>query len=102
MNKKRNRKYKINLKRVTLNVIILLAIFMIYNIFTSNIFGKKELKTRELTVASQDTLWNISSKICKDNSSLNIQEVINDIKEINGLENCNIVAGDILAIPVYD
>lgn len=99
---KRTRKYRIDIKRVTINVLILLAIFMMYNVFTSNIFGKRELKTKEITIASQDTLWNISSKICKENSSLNIQEVINDIKEINGLKDSNIAIGDVLSIPIYE
>lgn len=99
---KRTRKYRIDIKRVTINVLILLAIFMMYNVFTSNIFGKGELKTKEITIASQDTLWNISSKICKENSSLNIQEVINDIKEINGLKDSNIAIGDVLSIPIYE
>ena len=99
---KKARKYKINIKRISINILIILTIFMIYNIFTSNIFGKKELKTENITIAAHDTLWNISSNICKSNSSLNVQEVINDIKEINGLENNNIVAGHTLAIPIYE
>ena len=99
---KRNRKYIINRTKIVRNILFLLALFIIFNIFTSQIFGKKELKTAEITIKNGDTLWGISSNICKKDSSLNIQEVIYDIKEINSLESSNIVVGSSIYIPIYN
>ena len=99
---KRVKKYRINGKRVIRNILFLLLIFIIFNMLTSQIFGKKDLKTTSITVKTGDTLWGISKNICKTDSSLNVQEVIYDIKEINGLDSNEIVAGKSLYIPVYN
>ncbi len=99
---KRVKKYRINGKRVIRNILFLLLIFIIFNMLTSQIFGKKDLKTTSITVKSGDTLWGISKKICKTDSSLNIQEVIYDIKEINGLDSNEIINGSSIYIPVYN
>lgn len=99
---KRSKVYRINGKRLFVNILFILSLFIIFNILTSQIFGKKELKTTDITVKSGDTLWGISSNICKDDSSLNIQEVIYDIKEINGLDSNEIVTGSSIYVPVYN
>jgi hypothetical protein len=99
---KRVKKYRINAKRMFLNILFVLSMFVLFNIFTSNIFGKKEIKTVDITVKSGDTLWGISSNICKEDSSLNIQEVIYDIKEINNLTSSEIIEGKIIQVPIYN
>ena len=61
------------------------------------------MKTTSITIKSGDTLWGISKRICNNDSSLNIQEVIYDIKEINidaftrlrNLENIKVAFGNI-------
>ena len=98
---KKARKYKVNVKRMIGNILFVLIIFAIFNILTSTIFGKGEFKTTSITVKSGDTLWGISKKICNNDSSLNIQEVIYDIKEINGLNSNEIKNGETLQIPIY-
>ena len=99
---KRAKKYKINGNRIIRNILFLLLIFIIFNMLTSTIFGKKDLKTTSITIKSGDTLWGISSNICNEDSSLNIQEVIYDIKEINGLDTNEIITGSLLYVPVYN
>ena len=99
---KRAKKYRINGKRIVRNILFLLIVFIIFNILTSTIFGKRDLKTTSITVKSGDTLWGISSNICDENSSLNIQEVIYDIKEINRLDSNEIIKDEIIQIPIYE
>lgn len=99
---KRAKRYKINGKRVIRNILFLLLVFIIFNMLTSTIFGKKDLKTTSITVKSGDTLWGISKKICNNDTSLNIQEVIYDIKEMNGLDSNEIITGSSIYVPVYN
>jgi len=99
---KRGKKYKINGKKIIRNILFLLIVFIIFNILTSQIFGKRDFKTTSITVKSGDTLWGISSNICNKNSSLNIQEVIYDIKEINGLNSNEIITGTSIYVPIYN
>jgi len=99
---KRVKKYRINAKRMFLNILFVLGLFVLFNIFTSQIFGKKDIQTIDITVKSGDTLWGISSNICKNDSSLNIQEVIYDIKEINNLTSSEIIEGKIIQVPIYN
>lgn len=98
---KRAKRYKINGYKIIRNILFLLVVFIIFNMLTSTIFGKKDLKTTSITVKTGDTLWGISKNICSKNSSLNIQEVIYDIKEINGLDSNEIINGETLQIPIY-
>ncbi len=99
---KKTKVYKINSKKIVINILFLLVIFIIFNLLTSSILGKKEIKTTDIEIKSGDTLWGISKSICEKDSSLNIQEVIYDIKEINDLDNNNIVEGNVLYIPIYE
>ena len=99
---KRAKRYKLNGKKIIRNILFLLVVFMLFNMLTSTIFGKKDLKTTSITVKSGDTLWGISKKICSNDTSLNIQEVIYDIKEINGLDSNEIITGSSLYVPVYN
>ena len=99
---KKAKRYKINGEKIIRNILFLLIVFVIFNMLTSTIFGKKTLMTTSITVKTGDTLWSISKKICNKDSSLNIQEVIYDIKEINGLDSNEIVAVKSLYIPVYN
>jgi len=98
---KKSKRYKVNGKRLFVNILFVLGLFIIFNILTSQIFGKKEIKTTDITIKSGDTLWGISSNICKEDSSLNIQEVIYDIKEINNLTSSDIIEGNVIQVPVY-
>lgn len=99
---KRAKVYRVDVKRLFMNILFVLSLFILFNIFTSQIFGKKEIETIDLTIKSGDTLWGISSNICKDDSSLNIQEVIYDIKEINNLTSSDIIEGKVIQVPIYN
>jgi len=99
---KRTKRYKINGNKIIRNILFLLVVFIIFNMLTSTIFGKRDLKTTNITVKSGDTLWGISKNICSKDSSLNIQEVIYDIKEINGLDSNEIITDSSLYVPVYN
>ena len=63
--------------------------------------GKREKFVKAITIESGDTLWDIASDLCKNNENLNIQNVVIDIKKINGLNNSDIYVGQQLSIPIY-
>ncbi|MDD2627324.1 MAG: LysM peptidoglycan-binding domain-containing protein [Clostridia bacterium] len=99
---KKVKKYKVNGNRLMFNIIFLLAVLFLFNILTSQIFGKYNQETKEIIVSSRDTLWGISNNICKKDSSLNVQQVVHDIKKVNNLSSSNIIEGQILQVPIYE
>lgn len=98
--RKRNKKIIIK-KRFVTNIALIFAVILISNIAFNGVSGKKEYKTSSITINSNDTLWNIARKICKENTNLNINKVIYEIKEINNMETSNISVGQSLEIPIY-
>ncbi len=99
---KKVKKYKVNGNRLMFNVIFLLAVLFLFNILTSQIFGKYNQDTKEIIVSNRDTLWGISNNICDKDSSLNVQQVVYDIKKINNLSSSNIIVGQTLQVPIYE
>lgn len=53
----------------------------------------------QVEIAEGDTLWHIAERTLPERTD--IREYIRQIREINGLENSNIRAGQKLFIPVY-
>ena len=98
---KRNKRIKINLQKLLSNISVLFVVIMITVILTSNVSAKKEFITTQITVDSSDTLWSIAGSLSKKDSNLNIQQVIYDIQEVNGLKNSDIYIGQVLEIPIY-
>ena len=97
------KKYSINIKRVLINICILLVMFLIFNFISNFTFGNRHINTENIVVNNNDTLWNIASCICESSSEqLNIQNVVIQIKNINGLKDSNIFYGQVLEIPVYN
>ena len=105
-----NRKY-INIKKRSNKIIrenkvnilvVFVVLFFVFLISTNFSFGKNELRTKEIIVSENDTIWNISKDICNNsNDDLNIQFVVNKIKKINNLSNSDIYAGQVIKIPIY-
>lgn len=91
-------------KRLKIRAKVILFIFILlvtFGFFTSFGFSKKQLNTYELRVNSNDTIWSIAKDVCKNNSSLNIQNVVLEIKDINNLNSSDIYVGQTLCIPIY-
>ena len=89
------------LKRGLKVVLFIFVLIICYSIYTSFQIGRKQVNTYELKVVSNDTIWSIAKEICKKDSSLNIQNVIIEIKDINNLNCSEIYAGQTLNIPIY-
>lgn len=100
MNK--NVKRKIVRRKGNFNTIIIKLLFVIgIFLFSQNCVANKQIQMKEVYINNNDTLWSIAGKICEKDDSLNIQNVIIDIKKINNLENSNIYVGQTLFIPEY-
>ena len=97
----KNKKCKRFKKRIINNIFLLFIIITMIAIFTNVEFGKKEIITNEIVVQGEDTLWGIAQRICKKNPTLNLQNIIYEIREINNLPSSNIYIGQTLKIPIY-
>ena len=61
----------------------------------------EEIKTKDIVIKNNDTIWNIASDICDENDSLNIQNVVIQIKQINNMTTSDLYIGQQLKIPIY-
>lgn len=96
----KNKKSKRSNKFVV-NVLFILSILFVITLFTNFNLANKQIKTNEIIVQSDDTIWNLAKKACKDKENLNIQNVVIEIKEINNLDSSDIYVGQVLNIPIY-
>lgn len=94
-------KLKIDKRIFIRNILFILFLIFIFSIINTVSFGKKEMVTEVYSVKSNTTVWNIANNICSKDTSLNIQNVIYDIKNINNLNDYTIYIGQDLKIPVY-
>lgn len=97
---KKNKRVKLNLQKVITNISLVFMFIIVIVLSTSTVSAKKEVVTKSITVENSDTLWSIASNV-SDDTNLNIQKVIYDIKEVNGLKSSDIFEGQTLEIPVY-
>lgn len=96
------KRYRIDMKRVVTNVMILATIFVLFNSIGSFTFGSKNIETKTIMVQRHDTLWSIAEDVCKASTEdLNVQNVIIEIKNINNLNSSDIYIGQELNIPIY-
>ena len=72
-----------------------LFISMITVFSVTNAYGYKEPKLEVITLKNGDTLWGLAEKY---NKKGDIREYIYDLKIINNLEDCDIIAGRELKI----
>lgn len=98
---KRRKRVRINIEKVIKNISFLFIVIMLVVVITSNVSAKREFITSQITIDKADTLWSIAGSISNKNNELNIQKVIYDIQEINGLKNSDIYVGQVLQVPVY-
>lgn len=99
---KNNKRRKNVIKRKGRISLIMIVICLVIISFVSQVsFAEEQIEVNEITVNECDTLWNIASDICEENDNLNIQNVIIEIKKINGLNTSDIYIGQQLFIPQY-
>lgn len=96
-------KRSINKKRKSIKVTIVsvLMLTMLLIVFTSQVVAINHLNTKEIIIASGDSLWSIAREVKDEHKNINIQKVIYDIEKINNLTNSNIYVGQLLEVPVY-
>lgn len=96
------KRYRIDYKRVCMNVMILATIFVLFNAIGNFTFGSKNIETKTIMVERYDTLWSIAEDVCKASTEdLNVQNIIIEIKNINNLSSSEIFIGQELNIPIY-
>ena len=96
------KRYTLNMKRIMMNICIILMFIIVMNFISNFTFGNKHIDTKSVIVASNDTLWKIAEGVCNNSSEeLNVQNIVIEIKNINNLKSSNIYSGQILEIPIY-
>jgi len=99
---KNNKRRKNVVKRKgKINVVMIAICLLAITLLSQVSFAEEQTKVKQITVNECDTLWNIAADICEDNESLNIQNVIIEIKKINNLNASDIYVGQLLFIPIY-
>ena len=92
-----NKKKFIRSISVTIGLIIFITLTLI-----NTSFSHTETTYKTIAVISGDTLWNIA-KSERDNNvyfeNKDIRYIVDEIKYINNLDNCNLKIGDELIIP---
>lgn len=97
------RKYRFNMRRIMINICIIVMMLIVCNIISNYTFGNKRIETKSITVANNETLWKIAEDVCSESSEkLNLQNVVIEIKNINNLKSSNIYSGQVLEIPIYN
>ena len=94
---KRIKKYN----RLVVNILFILSVLFILSLFTNFNLANKQIKTNEIIVQNEDTIWNLAKNACKDKDNINIQNVVIEIKKINNLTSSDIYVGQVLYIPIY-
>lgn len=81
-------------------LIILISLFIIFTETSS--FSKENVEYKEIYISQGDTLWKIAKREKEDNlyyKNKDIRDIIEDLKKINDLENCNLKVNQKLQIP---
>ena len=108
---KRKREREVARKRVLLFMTATILFVLIGGVVIGNTFSSAQVNAEEsyeeykyyksIVVESGDTLWSIATEYCT-NYSVDMQEYIDDIKEINRLNSNEIHQGQHLLVMYYD
>lgn len=86
----------------SISVIIGLVIVIILLLINTS-FSHTEISYKQISVISGDSLWNIARYEQNNNpyfANKDIRDIVNEIKTINHLNDCNLTIGDKLNIPI--
>ena len=73
-------------------------------IMTGKTFSHQEVKYKNVSVTSGDTLWNIAKSEQNNNpyyKGNDVRDIIESIKIVNNLSNSNLSENQVLDIPTY-
>lgn len=93
----------VNLSKFIRSVLIVLGIIICISLFISNIsFSHTETTYKTVYVSNGDSLWSIAKEEKNSNpyyENKDIRDIVNNIKGINKLSNCDLSIGQKLIIP---
>ena len=87
----------------TVSILILLIGALI--IFSKNTYSKGQVKYKDVFIYSGDTLWDIAIEEITNNKyfqNKDIREVVWELKNINNLEDSDLIEGQNIKIPIYN
>lgn len=93
----------VNLSKFMRSVLVILGITICIGLFINNIsFSHTETTYKTVYVSNGDTLWSIAKEEKNSNSyyaDRDVRDIVNNIKGINKLSNCDLSIGQQLLIP---
>ena len=108
---KRKRVREVAKKKMLLLIVTTILFVLVGGIAIGNNFSQAQVNAEEtcelnkyyksIYIESGDTLWSIAKEYCT-NSSVDIEDYIDEIKELNGLASYNIHQGQYLMVAYYD
>ncbi len=85
------------------SISVLILLFILVLTFGTNItYSNNNINYREEYIIHGDTIWDISVKELNTNpyfKNKHIRDVINEIKKINNITECNLQIGDKILLP---
>ena len=96
----------VNFKKFIMSTIVLLSIiFVTLTILSKSTYSHGEISCKVRYVARGETLWSIAKEQSSENEyylNKDIRFIIEDLKEINNLKDCNLKVSQELKIPIFN
>lgn len=93
----------INLSKFIRSILIILGIIICISLFINTIsFSHADTKYKTIYVSNGDTLWSIAKEEKNTNTyyeDKDIRDIVNSIKQINKLNNCNLSVNQKIVVP---
>ena len=93
-----------NFKKFIKNISLLIIFISVVLIFTQTTsFSKQKIEYKEIYTSQGDTLWKIAKQEKEDNlyyKDKDIRDIIEDLKKVNNLQNCDLTVSQKLQIPI--
>ena len=91
-------------RKIRKNTFLLLTMALILCLGTFAMGGEKEVQTKTyyecVQVQKGDTIWEIAEEYKMDGED--IEHMIDEIMELNGMKNANVRAGESIIVPVTE
>ena len=93
------KKGKVSMK----GILLLFIVVSVIGLFSTSVFANGDNPSKDYIVESNDTLWSIAKKVCKNSNkeNLNVQKVVFEIKDLNAMTTSDIFVGEEIKIPIY-
>ncbi|MBR3152911.1 MAG: LysM peptidoglycan-binding domain-containing protein [Clostridia bacterium] len=102
---KKKKVVKIDVFKFIRSVVILFVFMLVISLFIGKVvYSHDDISVKGVYVKENDTLWSIATKEQENNEfykGKSVYYVMDDIKEINNLDSCDLYEGQVLSVNTY-